>query len=259
MAARRAAPPCCSRANSAPVRSAVPYLILGVVLLGLLLLTARVIVNTDAAQLGRRLGWVAAGVGVTSAAAVLVLLLASDRFGPALALAGGLVPLIWRGRERWRRRFGAATGSGGGPRSEVSTAMLRMRLDHQTGAMTGQVKSGPFAGRQLEDLDQSELIALWRQCVAEDEQGARLLETYLDRLRPDWRQAASNGVGGGATPGEAMTREQAYAILDLKPGADAAQIKEAHHRLMMKLHPDHGGSTFLAAQINRAKDMLLGE
>lgn len=250
--------PCCSRISSAPASSAVPYFLLGLVLLGLLLLTARFIANTDPAQLGRRLGWFATGVGVTGAAALLVLLVASDRLGPALAIAGGLVPLVLRGRARWRRRFGAATGSGG-QRSEVATAMLRMRLDHATGAMTGQVLRGPFAGRQLEDLDQNELIALWRQCVAEDEQGARLLETYLDRLRPEWRQAAGSGSGGSAAQGEAMTREQAYAILDLAPGADAAQIKEAHRRLMMKLHPDHGGSTFLAAQINRAKDILLGD
>jgi hypothetical protein len=234
----------------------VPYFLLGVVLLGLLLLTARFIVNTDPALLGRRLGWIATGAGVTGAAAILVLLVASDRLGPAIAIAGGLVPLVLRGRARWRRRFGTTTGSSGG-RSEVTTAMLRMRLDHETGAMTGQVLRGPFAGRQLEDLDQNELITLWRQCVAEDEQGARLLETYLDRLRPDWRQAA--GSSSSAAQGEAMTREQAYAILDLAPGADAAQIKEAHHRLMMKLHPDHGGSTFLAAQINRAKDILLGD
>ncbi len=235
------------------------YLLLGIVLLGLLLLSARYIANADAAQLGRRLGWFATGVGVTGAAAVFVLLVASDRVGPAVALASGLVPLVMRWRARWRRRFGTATGSGGG-RSEVATTMLRMRLDHATGAMTGQVRRGSFAGRQLEDLDQNELIALWRQCVAEDEQGARLLETYLDRLRPDWRQSAHSGGGGSAaSPSEAMTRDQAYAILDLAPGADAAQVKEAHHRLMMKLHPDHGGSTFLAAQINRAKDMLLGE
>ena len=236
----------------------MPYLLLGVALLGLLLLTARFIVNADAAQLGRQLGWIATGVGVTGLAALLFLLLASERFGSALAIAGGLaplVPIVLRRRARWQRNFGGTGGGGAGGRSEVSTPMLRMRLDHETGAMTGQVRRGSFAGRQLEDLDQNELIRLWQQCVAEDEQGARLLETYLDRLRPDWRQGAHRG---GAPPGEAMTREQAYAILDLKPGADAAQIKEAHRRLMMKLHPDHGGSTFLAAQINRAKDILLG-
>jgi hypothetical protein len=239
---------------SSAAASSVPYLLFGVVLLGILLLSARFIVNTDAAQLGRQLGWIATGVGVTGVAALLVVLVASDRFAPAIAIAGGLVPVVLRARARWRRRFGTATGSGGG-RSEVTTTMLRMRLDHETGAMTGQVLRGSFAGRQLEDLDQDELISLWRECVVDDEQGAKLLETYLDRLRPEWRQAA----GRGAAPSEAMTREQAYAILDLAPGADAAQIKEAHHRLMMKLHPDHGGSTFLAAQINRAKDILLGD
>lgn len=234
----------------------MPYLILGVALLGLLLLTARLIVNADAKQLGRLLGWFVTGLGVTGAAALVVVLVASDRFFPALAIAGGLAPLVMRGRARWRRRYGPATGSsGGGGRSEVETAMLRMRLDHETGAMSGEVRRGSFAGRRLEDLNQNELLTLWRQCVGEDEQGARLLETYLDRLRPDWRQAAD----AGATPGETMTRAQAYAILDLAPGASAAQIKEAHHRLMMKLHPDHGGSTFLAAQINRAKDILLDE
>ena len=232
----------------------MPYLILGVALLGLFLLGARSIVNADAKQLGRVLGWFVMGLGATAAAALVVVLLASDRLFSALALAGGLAPVVMRGRAHWRRLHGAATGSPGG-RSEVETAMLRMRLDHATGAMSGEVRRGSFAGRQLEDLNQGELLTLWRQCVAEDEQGARLLETYLDRLRPDWRQAAD----AGAAPGEVMTRAQAYAILDLAPGADAAQIKEAHHRLMMKLHPDHGGSTFLAAQINRAKDILLGE
>jgi hypothetical protein len=231
----------------------MPYLILGVALLGFLLLAGRFIVNADAKKLGRLLGWFAMGAGATTAAALVVGLVASDRLFPALAIAGGLAPLVMRGRARWKRRYGPATSSASG-RSEVETAMLRMRLDHATGAMSGEVRRGSFAGRQLEDLTQSELLTLWRQCVAEDEQGARLLETYLDRLRPDWRQAADSG----ATAGEAMTRAQAYAILDLAPGANAAQIKEAHHRLMMKLHPDHGGSTFLAAQINRAKDMLLG-
>lgn len=231
----------------------MPYLILGIVLLGLLLLAARVIVNTDAARLGRFLGWMIAGVGMTATAAVVLLLLVSDRWAPALVVAGGLAPLVLRGRARWRRRFGSAT-SGSGQRSEVQTELLRMKLEHDTGAMTGTVRRGPFTGRRLDDLDQAEIMSLWRQCLAEDEQGARLLETYLDRFRPDWRKASDSR----ASPSDVMTREQAYAILGLEPGAGSEEIKDAHRRLMMKLHPDHGGSTYLAAQINRAKDMLLG-
>jgi hypothetical protein len=241
----------------------MPYLILGIALLGGLLLVARAVVNADPAKLGRVVGWFAAGLGVAGTGAVLIGLIASDRLGPALAVAGGLAPLVIRGRSLWRRHHGGAS-TAGGQVSEVETDLLRMKLDHDTGAMSGQVRRGPYAGRRIEDLDQAELIVLWRQCVAEDEAGARLLETYLDRLRPDWRQAASgsagNGPGGAASaPRDVMTREQAYAILDLEPGASDEAIKDAHRRLMMKLHPDHGGSTFLAAQINRAKEFLLGE
>jgi len=231
----------------------MPYLILGFALLGLLLFGARLLVNADAAKLAPFAGWFAAGLGAAGAAAVFILLIASERFGTALALAGGLTPLVLQARARWRRHYGSPSGSGG-RRSEVETAILRMRLDHASGLMSGQVRRGPFAGRRLEDLEQAELITLWRQCIAEDEPSARLLETYLDRLRPDWRQTANGHTG---SPAEAMTREQAYAILDVAPGASADQIKEAHRRLMMKLHPDHGGSTYLAAQINRAKDILL--
>ena len=55
-----------------------------------------------------------------------------------------------------------------------------------------------------------------------------------------------------------MTKEQAYEILGLNVGASKGEIREAHHRLMNKIHPDHGGSNFLATQINQAKDLLLG-
>ena len=102
-----------------------------------------------------------------------------------------------------------------------------------------------------------------RECRAEDEEGARLLEAYLDRIHPDWRdelagERASGGAGGGTRPASGdMTVEEAYAILGVKPGATPEQIKEAHRRLMVKLHPDHGGSDYLATKINRARDVLL--
>lgn len=235
----------------------MPYLLLGVALLGSLLLAAKLVVNADAAKLGRSVGWLATGLGIAGVGSVLVALLASDRLGWAFVVAGGLTPLVLHGRNRWRQYHGGAS-SAAGRVSEVETVTLRMRLDHDSGAMSGQVRRGPYSGRRIEDLDQAALLALWRQCVAEDESAARLLETYLDRLQPDWRQAAAGG-SASAGAGDTMTREQAYAILDLAPGASDEQIKEAHRRLMMKLHPDHGGSTFLAAQINRAKELLLGE
>jgi len=225
--------------------------LIGLILLILLLSAIKQFARLDAAAVARA---VRNGTGVLGLIGALILAL-RGRIGLAAALAG--VAASFAGWQKFGGNFSPfqTAGPGAGRVSTARSAMLEMRLDHESGAMSGEVRRGAFAGRQLEDLNQGELLTLWRQCVAEDEQGARLLETYLDRLRPDWRQ----GADGGAAPGEAMTRAQAYAILDLAPGATAAQIKEAHHRLMMKLHPDHGGSTFLAAQINRAKDILLGE
>ena len=55
-----------------------------------------------------------------------------------------------------------------------------------------------------------------------------------------------------------MTREEAYAILGLAPGADEQAVKAAHRHLMASFHPDRGGSDYLAALINRARDCLLG-
>jgi hypothetical protein len=153
----------------------------------------------------------------------------------------------------------------GGQSSTVSTDFLRMTLDHDTGTMTGTVLRGQFAGLRIEEMGVGDLLAVLRECRAEDEEGARLLEAYLDRLHPDWRdelagggRAGTGGAGAAGRPASGnMTAEEAYAILGLSPGATPAEIKEAHHRLMVKLHPDHGGSDYLATQINRARDVLL--
>lgn len=74
------------------------------------------------------------------------------------------------------------------------------------------------------------------------------------------------GMPNGAGPqprqptrSDAMSVTQAREVLDVPAGADAETIKQAHHRLMLKVHPDVGGSDFLAAQINRAKQVLLDE
>jgi hypothetical protein len=132
--------------------------------------------------------------------------------------------------------------------------------------MTGLVKEGRFHGRALEDLGIEELVDLWAECRAEDAQSAAVLEAYLDRTQDEaWREAAQRAYGGARAgprppsgPG-AMSQEEAYEILGLEPGAGPEEIHEAHRRLMQKIHPDHGGSNYLAAKINQAKARLLGE
>jgi hypothetical protein len=64
----------------------------------------------------------------------------------------------------------------------------------------------------------------------------------------------------GAAPSSrgGMTREEAYDVLGLAPGATTEQIRAAHRRLMRMAHPDSGGSDWLASRVNQARDLLLG-
>jgi DnaJ-like protein len=231
------------------------YLALGIVGLLVLLLLGRAFVNADPAVLARGLRWLAVAVAIL----LVIGLIVSEQLAPALAVTGGVLTVALRGRALWQhlRAYG---GPASGRVSDVETDMLRMTLDHDTGTMSGTIRRGPHQGRRLAELSPAELVALWRECRAEDEASAKLLETYLDRTQPDWRQGRAGGAGerqAGGRTSEAMSREEAYKILDLRPGASTDEIKAAHRRLMLKLHPDHGGSTYLAARINQAKDLLM--
>ena len=116
---------------------------------------------------------------------------------------------------------------------------------------------------RLDDMTVSEKLDLLRHCWTEDEASARVLEAYLDRVHPDWRDAAEDAgpQTGGAGPSRsgAMTRAEALAVLGLSEGASRQDIKAAYQRIISGLHPDHGGSDYLAAQVNEAKDVLLGD
>lgn len=231
----------------------MPYFLYGVGILVVIIVLGRAFVGANPATIARFVIW----FGIFLAIAVAALLIANERFLPVVFALGGAAPFLMRAKRYWNRWQGA--GSQRGQVSEVETDYLRMSLDHDAGTMTGTVRKGPYQGRRLDELDRAALLALWRECRAEDPPSATLLETYLDRFMPDWRAAAS---GPGEAPRSrstgAMSPAEAYEILGLKPGASPAEIKEAHRRLMMKLHPDQGGSNTLAAQVNRAKDVLLG-
>jgi DnaJ-domain-containing protein 1 len=228
------------------------YLLGGVAVLCGLLVLAYLILNADPARLARIVKWSAIG-----GAALAVVGLATAGW---LALL--LTPLIfllpkWR---RMRSMMGGLHGPATGQTSDAETPFIRMHLDHDTGNMSGTVLAGRFAGMRLDELRPQELLALLRECRAADEEGARLLEAYLDRVRSNWHDEMANDQARSEPPprgGPDLTVEEAYAILGLEPGADADAIKAAHHRLMKQFHPDHGGTDYFAAKINRARDVLL--
>ena len=232
------------------------YLLGGFAVLSGFLLLVYLFVNADPARLARGLKV----TGIVIAVAAVATLAISGRLAALLMPLAMLMPLLIRVRSLLDRYRPPA----GGQTSTVATAFLRMTLDHDTGSMEGTVLRGRFAGTRLDELGPADLLALLRECRAEDEEGARLLEAYLDRARPEWRDelAGERAGGGGSGAGARSTSgdisvEEAYAILGLSAGADAEAIKEAHRRLMVKLHPDHGGSDYLATKINRARDVLL--
>ncbi|MDF2809209.1 MAG: heat shock protein DnaJ domain protein [Microvirga sp.] len=150
---------------------------------------------------------------------------------------------------RNRKRAGRA--------SSVKTPFLDMMLDHDSGRLSGKVTGGSYAGRELDTI---ELPALARLASEVDAESRRLLEAYLDRRAPGWREDAQGDTGGRSTraPGHGpMTEQEAYEILGLQPGAGPDDIGKAHRGLMKKLHPDQGGSNYLAARVNEAKDILM--
>lgn len=147
-----------------------------------------------------------------------------------------------------------------GGTSRVRSRLLEMTLDHDTGAIEGCVLAGAFAGQQLASLDAAHLRDLLMECHAGDPDGVRLLEAYLDRRFPHWREDARNEEQPRSDTQWAsgvMTREEAYQILNLRPGATPDEIRQAHRTLLKKLHPDQGGSTYLAARVNQARDLLM--
>jgi hypothetical protein len=230
------------------------YLVLGLAALILFLFLTRAYTTANPQVLARQLR-IAGGVVVLGAAGVLAV---RGSIGYAMSLAALGSWLLWGvGGGPWG-------GSGNLPKpdgqtSRVSTDHLEVELDHDTGEMRGRVRKGFFAGRELESLAPAEMAHLWQDCRFADPQSAQILEAYLDRVHPTWREDLARAEGDTTGAGGKMTRAQALDILGLGEGASDDDIRRAHRDLMMRMHPDRGGSTYLAAKINEAKDVLLGK
>ncbi len=227
-------------------------LILGTVVLVLALWALNGFAKMDTRQLVR-IARPAGGIGALALAAFL-----GVRGELAVALPLGFAGLSLLG---WLpfgpAGFGQRTSKSPRQVSRVRSAFLEMELDHDTGAMRGRILAGPHEGVPLEALDVPTLVSF---LAAIDEESRALLGAYLDRREPRWREHAQGdaAAGQGAPPRSGkMTEEEAYQILGIEPGANAQEIGRAHRALMKKLHPDQGGSTYLAARVNEAKDILL--
>ncbi|MEA2903158.1 MAG: hypothetical protein QOI12_545 [Alphaproteobacteria bacterium] len=227
-------------------------IIIGVVVLALVLLAMNAFANANPHKLAPVVKMVG-GVGALGGAAFLM-----SRGQIGLAIPLGLTGLGLLG---WLP-LGAAgifqrTRKSPGQTSRVRSAFVEMELDHDTGAMRGRILAGPQEGADLDALAIAVLTGFLREI---DEESRALLMAYLDRREPRWRDNVQGDAATGpsrAWSSGKMTEEEAYQILGLHPGASAEDIGRAHRTLMKKLHPDQGGSTYLAARVNEAKDVLL--
>ncbi len=240
----------------------MPTLIAGIVAVALLYVALNVIKGADPKWLAKI---VRTGGGIVTLAAALFV---GARGEFAVAIPLGIFGAGLLGWSPFGAQLGSAWGNYGpgawksnGQKSKVRSQFIEMTLDHDTGALEGILIAGPEAGRVLDDFTLDQLIVLARGFDAES---WALLESYLDRRFPAWREHAQGeraGGGGGedrrAAASGKMTAEEAYQILGLQPGAGRDEISRAHRGLMKKLHPDQGGSTYLAARVNEAKDTLL--
>jgi hypothetical protein len=223
--------------------------VLGVAALALVLMLGGGFTRVRAVMLARAVR-LAVGIGALGLAALFGL---RGALAFALPLASFGAWLVWsNGGRPWP---GSASVSNGRA-SRVTTDHLDVMLDLDTGEVAGRVRKGVFAGRQLETMAPAEIGLLWQDCRFNDPKSAQLLEAWLDRVHPTWREdmaRAEREPGAGGV----MTRAEALEVLGLKEGASAEDIRRAHKDLMMRFHPDRGGSTYLASKINEAKDLLL--
>jgi hypothetical protein len=234
------------------------WMVLGAIALVVLLALGRGFTGANTARL-------ASGIQLAAALALIgvaVLLAVAGRWAIAVPVGLFAVSLLGYGgsfgspvrRPRPTARSRPRT-------STVSTALLEVELDHATGDVRGRVVGGPFAGRQLDALRGADLGMLWRSIDPRDRESRSLLEAYLDRRLPGWREDFQRDAGAGqrgAARAGAMSEEEAYETLGLRPGATEAEIRAAHRNLMKRVHPDMGGTAALAAKINEAKERLLG-
>ena len=229
----------------------MPYFLVGVIIVILVVVAARAFTNANPAVLARQFR-VLGGTIALVLAAIFALMGRAFVAGPLAAM--GFLLLMRNAADK------RATPSGGGA-SEVRTEWLVMALDHDTGELDGVILKGAFEARRMSELSLEELKALLLECSGDDPSSAQLVESYLDRLDPEWRSGDTTSGDEHRHPHAskgAMSKEEAFEVLGIPSGSSKEDIIAAHRRLMKKVHPDQGGSDYFASKLNEARDVLLG-
>jgi hypothetical protein len=183
--------------------------------------------------------------------------------GVALTFLLRLLPTLLRLLPMWQMLKnnnpfqGGRSNRSGNQKSMIRTEYLEMALLHSTGDMDGEVIKGSFAGRKLSSMTVEELLQLAGECNV-DQDSIQVLEAYLDRMHGEWRDSSAHDSESAGTPQEpAMNQQLALEVLGLAEGATREQVVKAHRKLMQKMHPDRGGTEYLAKKINAARDYLV--
>ena len=236
----------------------IKYLLIGVALVVAVVLVARWYQNASPGRLAKVIKWSVMGIGGLAT----IYLAATGKIHLAVVpLALTLLPLLMR-----KLRNSGGTSQSGTPspgsHSNVKTAFISMTLDHDTGQMDGTVNYGTYTEQKLSQLSKLDLINLLRELKTKDEQSAQLLEAYMDRVLDEgWRNDGNFSKNNTSQHNNStsMSKEEAYNVLGLMPNSSEIEIRDAHRKLLLKIHPDQGGSDYLASKINQAKEVLLGD
>ncbi len=173
-----------------------------------------------------------------------------------------MLPTLLRFLPMWhlfRSRAASAKSAKSGQISTIRTEFFEMELRHDDGSMDGKVLRGHFVEKRLSALELQELLALYQECRV-DADSNQVLEAFIDRNFSEWRDQAetqSHDEAVTVSDESVMTKSLALEILGLDEAAGREQVSKAHKSLMQKMHPDRGGSDYLAKKINAAKDFLL--
>lgn len=141
--------------------------------------------------------------------------------------------------------------------STVSSRVIRMTLDHDTGKLSGVVLEGPMQGRSLDDMDEQALRILHEYCRRTDMDSARLLESYLQERFGEGQWTGTGGAESAPQAAAGMSVAEALQILGLKGTPTGEEITRAYRRIIQQLHPDRGGSEYFSAKANEAREILM--